>query len=151
MAYDDDENSMAIKVWRLYVDLWKLWYKKNERNLNKIDLSITEFTIMRHLIENGPMSMAAIASLINVTPGWITGVVDKMEEKNLVTRNRDSTDRRIIKIAITDRGREVYENAKKNHYAFIRKALAELNENELQQTYVLLQKMMDDVSKLESN
>ncbi|WP_297026854.1 MarR family winged helix-turn-helix transcriptional regulator [Thermoplasma sp.] len=142
-------NSKAIQVWRLYVDLWKLWYKKAERDLNSINLSVTEFTIMRQLSDNGPMSMATIASAINVTPGWVTGVIDKMEDKGLVMRKREETDRRIIKISLTDHGKEAYEGAKKKHFDFIERSLAGLSESDLDTANYVLSKMMDSINSVE--
>ncbi|MCY0851898.1 MarR family winged helix-turn-helix transcriptional regulator [Thermoplasma acidophilum] len=141
-------NSKAIQVWRLYVDLWKLWYKKTERNLNTINLSVTEFTIMRQLSDNGPMSMAAIASAINVTPGWVTGVIDKMEDKGLVMRKREETDRRIIKISLTEHGKVTYEEAKEKHFAFIEKSLSGLSESDLDMANDVLTKMIDSINSV---
>ncbi|WP_237265347.1 MarR family winged helix-turn-helix transcriptional regulator [Thermoplasma sp. Kam2015] len=142
-------SSKAIQVWRLYVDLWKLWYKKAERDLNGVNLSVTEFTIMRQLSENGPLSMATIASSINVTPGWVTGVIDKMEDKGLVVRKREEADRRIIKISLTDHGKEVYEEAKKKHFSFIEKSLSGLNDSDLDMAYKILSKMIASINALE--
>ena len=45
--------------------------------------------------------MIELANINMVTQGWITGVIDKLEELSYVRRERSETDRRVININIT--------------------------------------------------
>ena len=46
--------------------------------------------------------MNSLATENDVTGPWITGVVDELEKKGYVTKVRSATDRRIIKVSITE-------------------------------------------------
>ena len=41
-----------------------------------------------------------------VTVSNLTGIVDRLEEKKLVTRKRDENDRRVVHVVLTDKGRQ---------------------------------------------
>ncbi|MGC8514690.1 MAG: MarR family winged helix-turn-helix transcriptional regulator [Thermoplasmata archaeon] len=84
--------------------------------------------MLRHLHEEGPMPMAEVATLLMVTPGWITCLVDSLEEKGLVERIRNKQDRRIIDIKITEVGIELYKRASEVHMAFIEECLEQLDD-----------------------
>ena len=123
------EPDISLKVWRSFVETWKTWKRAVDSNLESMGIGSTTYTMLRHLKENGPMPMAELASLLMVTPGWITGLVDTLEEKDLVQRIRSTEDRRIIEIRITDAGISVYKKASEVHMAFIKDCLEQLDDN----------------------
>ena len=46
-----------------------------------------------------------------VTVSNLTGIVDRLEEKKLVSRKRDENDRRVVHVVLTERGVKLYKNA----------------------------------------
>ncbi len=109
------EKREPIEVWRIMVETWKVWKKGVEKNLERINLGSTEYSILRYLTEEGNMPMVQMANNIMVTQGWITGLIDSMEKRNLVERTRSKDDRRVIELNITKEGSKVFERAKKVH------------------------------------
>lgn len=57
---------------------------------------------------DGRLSMGELAQRIGVTEKTITGVVDRLEREGYVQRVREEGDRRMIKVELTERGREVF-------------------------------------------
>ena len=51
------------------------------------------------------MTQREIAERCYVTPATVTGVVDTLEREGLVTRERGTDDRRLVRVRITDEGR----------------------------------------------
>jgi len=45
-----------------------------------------------------------------VTVSNLTGIVDRLEEKGLVARERDVHDRRVIRVRLTEKGSKLYKN-----------------------------------------
>ena len=60
--------------------------------------------MLHTLLDSGPMSAATLADLFSVTPSNLTGIVDRLESKGLLTRIRKETDRRISLLTLTDEG-----------------------------------------------
>lgn len=56
----------------------------------------------------GPLSAGALATEIGLTPGAVTGMVDRLERAGLVERTPDPADRRRVVISVAVRGRGVF-------------------------------------------
>ncbi|MCL6015422.1 MAG: MarR family transcriptional regulator, partial [Candidatus Thermoplasmatota archaeon] len=132
------EKREPIEVWRAMVETWKVWKKGVERNLERINLGSTEYSILRYLTEEGNMPMVQMANNIMVTQGWITGLIDSMEKRNLVERTRSKDDRRVIELNITKEGSKVFERAKKVHMEYIANCIKHMDDETVSSTVKLL-------------
>jgi MarR family transcriptional regulator, organic hydroperoxide resistance regulator len=56
--------------------------------------------------ENG-LPTSSIGERLKQVGGTLTGVLDRMEERNLLYRERDTNDRRIWRVWLTDTGKEM--------------------------------------------
>jgi DNA-binding MarR family transcriptional regulator len=59
----------------------------------------------------GPLAAAELARRMHVSPCTVTGIVDRLEAKSLVERRRDDPDRRVVRLDLTGRGRELLASA----------------------------------------
>ncbi|WP_257447274.1 MarR family winged helix-turn-helix transcriptional regulator [Archangium lipolyticum] len=55
---------------------------------------------------DGPLSMGELARRVGVTEKTITGIVDRLEREGYAQRARDSSDRRVVHVSLTPRGKE---------------------------------------------
>lgn len=139
------EDAKPIEVWRAFLETWKLWKRGVDRNLEKLGLSSTEYSILRHLIEDGKMPMVQMANLIKVTQGWITGLIDSMETNGLVKRGRIPADRRVIELTITEKGVELFEKAKKVHLSYIDRTMENMDREMLASTLSVIKDLKDRI------
>jgi DNA-binding MarR family transcriptional regulator len=86
--------------------------------------------------ENDPISAAQIARQVHLSPSTVVGILDRLEMKNLLTRSRDTRDRRVVNIRLTSEGRELLDNAPSPLQDRLAEALEDLNE--LEQTTIAL-------------
>ena len=68
------------------------------------DLTISQFGILEALFHKGPLCQRDIATKILKSTGNITMVIDNLERRGLVRRERASEDRRYITIHLTNEG-----------------------------------------------
>lgn len=54
-----------------------------------------------NLLEFGPLPATTIAKQLNLATGSVTALIDRLEDKGLVSRLRESADRRIVKVQAT--------------------------------------------------
>ncbi len=148
---EEHKNTDSIEVWRTFLETWKVWKKGVERNLQSMGLGSTEYSILRHLSEDGKMPMAQMANLIMVTPGWITGLIDSMEKNNLVKRVRNTDDRRVIDLVITDAGTVLFRKAKTLHTEYITRSLGKVDSESLSRIKVLLDVMRSSIVETSSD
>jgi DNA-binding MarR family transcriptional regulator len=73
-----------------------------------------EFDVLAALRRSGePFSLSptTLADTLMLTTGGMTGRLDKLQKAGLVARCPDPTDRRALKACLTDKGREVVDEA----------------------------------------
>lgn len=59
--------------------------------------------------EHRPSSMTDLAALLNCDKTNITGLVDRVAKRDLVTRRADPNDRRVSQVTLTEQGRQLVE------------------------------------------
>lgn len=73
--------------------------------LEKYDLKVGQAGVLFVLDKEGTLSQREIAGKMCVKPPSMTVMLQKMEKNGFVTRRPDKEDQRIIRIALTDRGK----------------------------------------------
>lgn len=66
---------------------------------------------LRVIAEQGPLSPSRLARLVSLSQGTITGIVDRLAARQLVTRERTQKDRRVVMVEVTDAGRALIATA----------------------------------------
>jgi DNA-binding MarR family transcriptional regulator len=87
------------------------------------------------------LSVTELAELTGVTPGAITQFVDTLVEKNLVAREGDPNDRRIVKLKLTRMARSQFERYKEEHLASVTRIFQPLSNEELQLLIKIIMKI----------
>jgi MarR family 2-MHQ and catechol resistance regulon transcriptional repressor len=70
-------------------------------------ISLVHLHVLHVMEHEGTQSMRSLAEAIDASQASATGIVDRMEQRGLVRRDRDDSDRRIVRVSITDEGRAV--------------------------------------------
>lgn len=77
---------------------------RTSRKMAAADLTISQFGVLEALLHKGPLCQRDIATKILKSTGNITMVIDNLEKRGLVRRERDSVDRRYLTIHLTEAG-----------------------------------------------
>jgi DNA-binding MarR family transcriptional regulator len=73
------------------------------------DMTLAQLRLLLFLHTEGPSRMSAIAAAIGATLPTITGTVDLLVKKGLVTRRDDPSDRRLVIIDLSPGGVSIME------------------------------------------
>lgn len=87
------------------------------------------------------MTCKDIGDITLITKGTLTGVVDRLEEKGLVERWSVEGDGRKTIVALTKRGKRVYQKEFPRHIEFLKEKFDNLNASDRKQAVQLLQKI----------
>ena len=84
----------------------------HSRRLNKhYGLTVPQVICLYEIYENGIMTISSLSKRVYLSMSTLVGIIDRLEEKNLVSRARDIKDRRSISIDITTKGKEFVQEA----------------------------------------
>jgi DNA-binding MarR family transcriptional regulator len=67
-------------------------------------LSLNELITLEHLYFCGPASSPALRRRTGLTASAVTGLIDRLEQRELVRRVRPSDDRRVVMVELTESG-----------------------------------------------
>jgi len=70
------------------------------------DVTVPQVMCLYELFEKGATTVAVLAHNVHLSASTIVGVIDRLEEKKLVTRTRGHIDRRSVFVNITAKGRK---------------------------------------------
>ena len=135
-----EEKSLTLKV-----------YKKLRRTTHnlKVDLknkikdtgyTWTQFHALYHIQKEG-IPVNELAHELNCNASNITGLIDRMQEKDLVFREHSREDRRVWKVKLTPAGEKVKNKLLPRHLQNIEENMNHLSQEELQSLYNLLEKL----------
>ena len=82
-------------------------YLDSQKISKRYGLTEPQSAVLRNLFNNGPLSSADLSRTLFVTPSNITGIIDRLEKKQLVERIKKDGDRRVALITLTDTGKEL--------------------------------------------
>jgi DNA-binding MarR family transcriptional regulator len=73
----------------------------------RLDMTMPQLKVILLLFLNGPSRMSVIASELGVSLATATGVVDRLVERNIVLREGDPEDRRVVLCRLSDKGEKL--------------------------------------------
>lgn len=111
------------------------------RLFREYGLTAPQYNVLRILRgEGNPLPILEVAErMLTAVPG-ITGVVDRLEGMSLLARRRCTEDRRVIFVAITDKGLDLLTQLDEPEAALHKRLIGHLSRAELRELSQLLEK-----------
>ncbi|MFI5262427.1 MAG: MarR family winged helix-turn-helix transcriptional regulator [Candidatus Limnocylindrales bacterium] len=75
--------------------------------LVRAGVSMSHLHVMWMMQRHGELSMTRLADMLDVSLSNATGLVDRMEERGLIERSRVPGDRRVVRVGLSDHGRDL--------------------------------------------
>ena len=105
-TYTDSEKK-ALNVYTKLMRAAESVTGRTNRAMAASDLTLSQFGVLEALFHKGPLCQRDIAVKILKSTGNITMVIDNLEKRGLVRRERGLEDRRYITIYLTDAGQKL--------------------------------------------
>lgn len=87
------------------------------------------------------MKVSEISRFLGITPPTVTQLINSLEAKQMVVRQADASDRRVVRIKLTERGKIITRRARDHMDASLNKLVEYLGEDESNQLADLLLKV----------
>jgi len=99
---------MAQRAWRLLMKVAAKQMENAGERLARMGLSPVQGHFLDELARMPPGPMSQLVARMNVDPGWVTDIVDKLEERGDVVRKPSPDDRRVKILELTEQGRRTW-------------------------------------------
>lgn len=103
--------------------------------------------IIHLLAHHRGLSQREIANLAQIKPGSVSEVLERLAKSKMITRWRDRTDRRIVRVKLTDKGEQLYHELAEKRRQFEKKMLQNVTENEKQTFLTVITKMQGQLNR----
>lgn len=137
LRFDSLEQEAFLNLWRTY-DKLKAF---EERLFDRFDLSAQQYNALRLLRAAAPATIPTLAlggKLISRAPD-MTRLLDRLDERGLVHRERRPGNRRVVEVGITDAGMRLLDQLAEVVRECHQKQLGHLHPDQLRQLTELLQ------------
>lgn len=113
-----------------YMDELKFLFFPDQWSSAFLDYSKNEILVLVFLYRKKSANMTEISEYINAPLNTTTGVVNRLEKKEMIERLRDEEDRRVVNILLTSKASEFIEQQKKIIVYYINEVVKVLTKEE---------------------
>jgi DNA-binding MarR family transcriptional regulator len=120
-----------------------------ERALRGHQMTGIKYTVLAVIGENGNISSAELSRRFYVTPQTMHKIVEELLLRGMVMRREDANTKRILRLALTLRGRRMLEECERIADGVERQALADFSDSKLIELRALLQSLRSNLQAVE--
>ena len=138
-------NGPVTETEALAIGLRRLWASivQDMRQGDSVGgLHLQQFWVLV-LVRQTPANMSEIAHALETSQANVTGLVDRLERQGFVERVRSESDRRVVHVSITAKGRAVIAELRTKYLQRVDATLSRLTTEERQQLLALITKALD--------
>ena len=121
--YDDNVEHIERLLRRICFEI----KKKGRELLSGYNITPPQFDALQKIRWNGEMTIGELSNTLYLAPSTITDLVDRMEKNGLVERIRDTKDRRVVKVAVLEKGCQLIEEVLHLRCEFISEILSDVS------------------------
>jgi DNA-binding MarR family transcriptional regulator len=137
-----DSEEEILKSLRRIIRAVDLYSRKL---VTETGLSIPQLICLRQLAKDGETQTSHLAEAVNLSPPTVSGILDRLEQRGLVARTRQSNDRRRVFVSLSESGQHTVNNAPPalhDSFLFKLRALSAEQQSVIQNTLTKLVSMM---------
>lgn len=142
-----DKSSSFETIIFEYIDQLKFIFFPDQWSSAFLDYSKNEILALIFLYRNNSVNMTEISAYINAPLNTTTGVVSRLEKKQMVERRRDDKDRRIVNIVLTEKAYDFISKEKKIIEYYFNEVYKQLTDEEKRAVYSVFIKVISALKK----
>ncbi|MFA5524088.1 MAG: MarR family transcriptional regulator [Tissierellales bacterium] len=125
---ETDDKVTVIEKYLRRVD-WII-RKKGREILNDTNITDPQFIALQHLANNKQLTIGELSQKMSLACSTITDLIDRMEKSELVIREKDEQDKRVVRLSVQSKGHEIVQQVLEKRREYLSEKLSGLNEND---------------------
>jgi DNA-binding MarR family transcriptional regulator len=143
MSSNTPPDNQELELLRALARAWHGLERHASAHVRAAKLSVPQFEILCCLGDAGGMTFTELGERTLIYKTTLTGVVDRLESKNLVRRQPCERDRRCIYVVLTEQGERRYRELAPVHRDNLKRRLQGLSEADKRDATRLLNRLKD--------
>jgi DNA-binding MarR family transcriptional regulator len=135
---------VAFAIGPLIGRVRSMMLSKLDSELQPFGMTGMQFAILKNLADGNVETSADLCRLLHYDAGSMTRLVDRLEEKGLIRRERSEDDRRVVSLRVTSAGRVVMPRLRDSAAGVIQRMLTGFTAPEVNQLRSLLDRMIEN-------
>jgi MarR family transcriptional regulator, 2-MHQ and catechol-resistance regulon repressor len=120
-----------LPAMRELVRAYQAFSAYSETHVRQFDLTPAQFDVIATLGNTNGLSMGEIGEKTLITKGTLTGVIDRLIQKQLVLREVPEDNRRNVIVQLTPQGQQIFEQSFPSHIAHLKERFDRLQPTEI--------------------
>ena len=141
------DDTQRVADWELLAQLAQAYRTLSDTLMDQITMHRAQAMVLCKLFLNDGMTQSEIAQQLGVQGATVTDMLQRMEENTLVTRRRDPEDNRLVRVYLTDEGREKERAITEQFLKLEEQIFADFDEHERAQLRQLLNRLLPNMTK----
>ncbi|MBB2184403.1 MarR family transcriptional regulator [Lachnospiraceae bacterium MD1] len=126
-----------------FIDQCKFLFFPEQWNNTFLDYSKNETFTLFLIYRKGTVNMTEIADYLGVPLNTVTGIVSRLEKKNVIIRQRDLIDKRIVTVSMSSYGKDTLKQQLNELGQYFTLVLSRLTDDELDSAIKIIRKIFD--------
>jgi DNA-binding MarR family transcriptional regulator len=110
--------------------------------VQRYGLTGPQLVVLKELMERSPQPVSGLAAAVNLSQATVTGILDRLERKSMITRIRDHEDKRRVMVSPTAAAEEALADAPSMLQEHFTESFANLSDWEQTQILSSLQRIV---------
>jgi DNA-binding MarR family transcriptional regulator len=123
--------------------------KAFDRRASALGVTRAQWKVLFRLTRYPGLRQVELADMLDVEPITLCRIVDRLEEAELVERQRDPEDRRAWRLQVTDKAKPLVERLKSLGSELVDEAFADIDRSELDQVRGVLARVRENVAAVQ--
>ncbi len=138
---DNDAKAELDAIIETIVYLYTESRRLTKLAAREVGLTGPQLTVIKLLDTFGDLSLSSLSERIRAQNSTVTGIIDRMEREELVVRERSTSDRRVVFIRLTEKGKRVASDVHVEPLSIFRMVLATLSREDTSDLLRVLSKL----------
>lgn len=148
---DEERLNQIAEELHLLFPLFRNKLFKHRKRMKHNKMPHSYFHILKVLNKRGPLPMSEIGRRVYISKSNMTSLIDKLVENGLAERIPDKNDRRVINIALTNRGNQIIAEWHVHSNHELKTKLSSLSDEDLETFYGSIKNIKTILNKMDES
>jgi len=135
-------EAQNVEDWELLAQFSQAYRSLSDSFMDQITMHRAQATVLCKLFIQDGMTQSEIGQQLSVQGATVTDMLQRMEEAGFVTRRRDDEDNRLVRVYLTDSGREKERSITEQFMKMEDAIFADFSEDERMKLRQMLNRML---------